>query len=163
MTFAILGSIALLIAWMNDGFESQYSGRTYVVDGDSINIDDQKFRLEGIDAPELHQMCETQGKEYSCGRKSRQHLVGLLKQGKLLCKASQHDRYGRLLGRCFVGKLDINAQMVRDGWAVSFGRYYSEENKARGAKSGVWAGAFERPVDWRHARKGDATMWGNDD
>ena len=63
------------------------------------------------------------------------------------------------------GKTDPTAQiriplatvqqwMVRSGWALSFVQYSHvydrDEAIARGAHSGLWAGAFIAPWDWRH-------------
>ena len=43
--------------------------------------------------------------------------------------------------------------MVRSGWALSFVRYShtydADEEVARAAHSGLWAGAFIAPWDWR--------------
>ena len=148
-TLVILGGIAVLVVWMFDGLEREFSGPVYVVDGDSLMMDEEKIRLEGIDAPELHQMCTFNGREYPCGVRARSHLRQLIKSAQVHCNAWQRDKYERLLGNCFVGEIDINARMVADGWAVAFGGYYDEQNRARKLKAGIWAGEFERPADWR--------------
>jgi len=151
-TLIIFGSIAILVTWMGRGLETEYTGKVVVIDGDSVIVEGEKIRLEGIDAPEFKQMCRSKRGEYSCGRESRNYLTRLISNKQFYCKAWQRDKYERLLGRCFVGEVDINAQMVLSGWAVSFGGYFGEEAKARKAKAGIWAGEFERPGDWRHQR-----------
>ena len=67
---------------------------------------------------------------------------------------SRADRYGRGLARCRQGETDINAALVREGHAVSYGAYRAEEDEARAAGRGIWATQFERPEAWRrsHAR-----------
>jgi hypothetical protein len=44
--------------------------------------------------------------------------------------------------------------LVRNGWAVAFGRYstadIADEDYARQQGHGLWAGAFIAPWDWRH-------------
>jgi endonuclease YncB( thermonuclease family) len=72
------------------------------------------------------------------------------------CVTQARDRYGRRLAYCRVRGMDINAQMVRDGHAVAYGEFTREEDEARLAYRGIWAGTFERPADWRqrHPRGG---------
>ncbi len=146
------GVLAMIIAWMAKGLEEDYAGAVYVIDGDTVIIDQEKIRLEGIDAPELGQNCTMQGREYACGKRARNHLRTLVKGGRFHCRAWQVDKFERLLGQCFNGKEDVNAKMVRSGWALAFGSYQAEERAARQSGSGMWAGDFERPVDWRHMR-----------
>lgn len=150
----ILASIAVLAVWLFDGLENEFSGPAYVVDGDSLVMNEEKIRLEGIDAPELHQTCTLNGVQYPCGVRARSHLRQLVKSGQVRCSAWQRDKYERLLGQCFVGETNINARMVADGWAVAFGGYYEEQNRAKKLNAGIWAGEFERPSDWRYL-KGD--------
>ncbi|MGZ3329985.1 MAG: thermonuclease family protein [Xanthobacteraceae bacterium] len=49
---------------------------------------------------------------------------------------------------------DVQQWMVRSGWALSFVRYSHvydvDVSIARDARSGLWAGAFIAPRDWRH-------------
>lgn len=166
-TLVIFGSIALLVSWMGRDLETEFRGKVVVIDGDSVILEGEKIRLEGIDAPEFDQVCMAKGSKYSCGRDSRNYLKRLISNTEFYCKAWHRDKYERLLGRCFVGERDINAQMVLSGWAVSFGSYFGEESQARKAKAGIWAGDFERPVDWRHQRgsvielphDGDKNKW----
>ena len=152
-TVVILGSVVLLIVWFASDLDREYSGSVIVIDGDTVIIDNNnirnKIRLEGIDAPEIHQTCEKNGGTYQCGVKAGNYLKSLVRQGDFRCNAWQRDKYQRLLGRCFVGKTDINGKMVRDGWAVAFGSYYGEEKHARDAGSGIWVGQFVRPREWR--------------
>jgi endonuclease YncB( thermonuclease family) len=127
------------------------TGKVDVIDGDSLRLDGREVRLAGIDAPELHQICERGGRPYECGRIARRVLAEKRLAGNMTCRLGGTDRYGRALGRCFVGAEDVNAAMVREGWAVSYGRYEHEEGEARAARRGLWQGTFERPADWRRA------------
>jgi len=54
-----------------------------------------------------------------------------------------------LLVDCRVRGIDVNAAMVRDGYALSFGGFAREEAEAKAAYRGLWAGEFERPGTWR--------------
>jgi hypothetical protein len=53
---------------------------------------------------------------------------------------------------------EVNAWLVRQGWALATGfvkMYESEQDEAEAAKRGIWAGAFTPPWKWRqeHPRR----------
>jgi endonuclease YncB( thermonuclease family) len=148
----VLLALAALIVAMLVSRESStqwVKGQADVIDGDSLRIAGREIRLEGIDAPEYHQTCREDGVETPCGRQARDRLAGMVGRGSIACAVDGHDRYGRDLAVCRVGELEINAAMVRQGAAVSFGRYDAEEAEARAAGRGIWATQFERPAAWR--------------
>lgn len=147
--FALLGLIALFAAMLNNRPQTILSGGFNVIDGDSLSRSGDRFRLVGIDAPEYRQQCERDGVHWLCGQEARALLVKLLQDGSIECRGNDRDRYDRLLVTCRTNEDDINAEMVRRGMAVSFGSYRSEENAARAARAGMWAGNFERPQDFR--------------
>ena len=54
----------------------------------------RKLRLEGIDAPELNQICkDVQNAEWPCGRAAWAALEKLLLEPGLSCVAEAQDRY----------------------------------------------------------------------
>jgi endonuclease YncB( thermonuclease family) len=134
----------------------QISGEARVIDGDTIVIDGTHIRLEGIDAPELSQSCNGASGQWACGRTAMRALTGLIGSGSVTCESRGLDKYGRVLGTCFIGNRDINAEMVRQGnaWAfVKYSRsYVSAEKEARTAHRGVWQGETEPAWDYRHKR-----------
>jgi endonuclease YncB( thermonuclease family) len=147
------------------------SQKAAAVDGDTIRIGSMAIRLEGIDAPEIKQICNDQtGKGYSCGRSAKAALSRLLSHD-LICKRSGEDRYGRTLAYCTSGGIDLNREMVRQGWAFAFvkysDRYVAEETDARLSKRGIWAGTAQAPWEWRasqiveHAPPGQCVIKGN--
>jgi endonuclease YncB( thermonuclease family) len=130
-----------------------FTGRYRVVDGDSLALAKTRFRLLGIDAPELSQTCARKGEQWNCGAEAKQALASFVVDNKVECKGSRTDKYHRLLVTCFGNGIDINREMVLRGMALAFGDYQTEENKARDAHAGLWAGDFVRPGDWRRAHK----------
>lgn len=130
----------------------QLVGGAQAIDGDSLRLNGEELRLEGIDAPEYRQSCtDRTGREVDCGRAARRALVDLLSRGLVTCEIGRADRYGRGLARCRQGESDINAAMVRQGQAVAYGDYRSEESEAKAAGRGLWALNFERPETWRRS------------
>lgn len=152
--FALLAVVAMIAAKLNDTAKIEHAGAFYAADGDSLTSGAERLRLEGIDAPELHQVCEREGEAWACGRVAREALQSMVLGSGTRCQGSRRDRYNRLLVVCRSGTGgDINAAMVRQGMAISYGGYGKEEAEARAARAGLWAGTFERPRDVRdHAR-----------
>jgi endonuclease YncB( thermonuclease family) len=151
MTIALFALLALLVARLDRLQTQTEQGTARVNDGDTITLGQERIRLRGIDAPEYTQTCERNGEDYACGQMARQALVDMIGGRQVSCAGWQRDRYGRFLGDCRAGDVDLNSALVAAGWAVAYGGYKAEERKARAAKAGIWAGGFERPQDWRHA------------
>jgi len=147
--FAMLALIWLIAAKLNSDAETVHSGAFQAADGDSLAIGGERMRLKGIDAPELVQSCQRGGKSWACGREARDVLQRLVSNAATQCGGTERDQYQRLLVTCRCGTLDINGEMVRTGYAVSYGDYGREEDEARGQRAGLWAGTFERPRDFR--------------
>jgi endonuclease YncB( thermonuclease family) len=130
------------------------AGAAIVNDGDSLTLGTERVRLRGIDAPEYAQICAKDGVNYACGRRSREALARLVAGKAVSCSGSERDRYGRLLGACEAGGVDLNRTQVETGWAVAYGNYAEEENQARLRRLGLWAGSFDRPRHWRDSHSG---------
>lgn len=133
------------------------SGTASVIDGDTIEIHGERIRLEAIDAIEDRQRCILpDGRAWRCGRDAALALADRIGRSPVTCAISGRDRYSRLVATCFLGREDLNAWLVRNGWAVAYRRYgtqyVDEENAARRERRGIWASSFEMPWDWRRSR-----------
>ena len=111
-----------------------------VADGDTITVLDDskkqhKVRLVKIDAPE---------KAQAYGQASKKHLSSFVAGKAVTVEYEKKDQYGRILGEVFVGELNVNLQMVKDGMAWHYAYYdntpsYTEaEKEARAKKLGLW-------------------------
>lgn len=152
LALAILAAVAFLAARLERLSEEAAQGAATVNDGDTLTVSGERIRLVGIDAPELDQACEREGGTYPCGRLSKAVLAERIGKRAVTCRGGERDKYDRLLARCSVGGIDLNAAQVRAGWALAYGGYEREEGQARAARAGMWAGSFQRPRDWRDAR-----------
>lgn len=148
LVVALLGAGAVAVALL-DPPAASVSGTARIADGDTLTIDRQRIRIVGIDAPELDQTCkDSTGAVWPCGKVARERLVGLA-SGSLTCISEGRDKYGRMLGRCRAGEIDLGGAMIDAGLAVSYDDYKVRETLARVAQRGIWSGTFERPQDWR--------------
>lgn len=130
-------------------------GRAQVVDGDTLQIRDQRVRLWGVDAPDAQQICQLDGKPWSCGEAARRALSAYVAQRKVRCEvmSPQDDRADRR-ARCQVGQHDLNQWLVQEGWALddeSRGdrTYAQTQTGAALAGRGLWQGQFVEPWQWR--------------
>ena len=144
---------------------NEIEGFAKVIDGDTININSKKIRLEGIDAPEIKQKCSKPfinissfisfqfSKSYSCGVTSKIKLINKIDNSKIKCVSTSKDRYKRYLATCYKGKTNLNKWMVRKGYAVAYKKYSKDyiidEEFAKKNKLGMWVGDFTTPEKWR--------------
>src|SRR5690606_27658582 len=98
--------------------------------------------------------CQRDSGAYDCGKAAREALERLAGGRAVTCRGDGHDRYGRFLGYCEAGGVDVNRAMVAQGWAVAYGSYYGAEREARGGGRGIWAGSLDLPGDWRRMHGG---------
>lgn len=121
---------------------------TYVTDGDTIHVDingtDEKVRLIGIDTPEL-----SSSDCYATEAKNK--LTELINNKKVtLVKDTQsddRDKYNRLLRYVILDGVDINAEMIKLGYAEAYlnfpfdksTQYSDYELTAILNNSGMWA------------------------
>lgn len=132
-------------------------GPAGVTDADSLLVDGRAVRLEGLDAPEARQTCTRQGAAWPCGQDASAALRLFIGPREVACEARGEDRFGRTLGRCWAGREEINAWLVREGWAVAYTRYswryLPQQVLAWWEGRGLWQGSFEAPEDWRRAQQ----------
>lgn len=153
---------ALLLVGMAVGAHAQAAGIAEftatvvrVKDGDSVLVERlpmkriSEIRLAGMDAPELGQ---------PWGIQSRAALKRLIEGKKVRVVVTDRDRYSRLVGKLWIGRVYVNAYMTEQGHAWAFDRYMKDgkiragQIAARAAGRGLWS-LPEReqmpPATWR--------------
>jgi endonuclease YncB( thermonuclease family) len=154
--------LALLLLWFvaaPEAHADRLTGVASVIDGDTLEIRGQRIRLHGIDAPESRQLCATpEGQRWRCGQQAALSLANRIGRQQLSCTVRDIDRYGRFIAVCHQDGTDLNAWLVREGWAVAYRRYsrdyIRDETEARSARRNIWSGRFDMPWDWRRAQRG---------
>lgn len=148
-SFGIAG--ALLVA--NPALGQIFFGKALAIDGDTIELGGQRIRLFGIDAVESAQSCERDGEAWACGHDAAAALSAIVEGRNLQCERRGMDRYGRIVAVCTRDGRDIGRAMVQMGLAVALPEfsldYVADENGARARGTGIWAGTFQMPSDFR--------------
>jgi endonuclease YncB( thermonuclease family) len=133
--------------------QERISGRVEITDGDSFEIGSTSIRLYGIDAPEGRQPCTRDGRNWACGNEAARKLRSLIGDRTVTCTQRDVDAYGRIVAVCRSGGVDLAAEMARSGFATAYRRYSNayvdEENEAKAARRGIWAGEFTDPAAYR--------------
>lgn len=139
-----------------------------VADGDTITVLDSgqqqhKIRFAFIDAPEKAQPFGQAAKKALSDKVYRQQVrVDILEQ----------DKYGRSVGRVWLGEQDINLGQLAEGYAWhyqyyarktqghdDFQRYAVAEQQAREQRLGLWQDENPTPPwNFRRARKSAAVL-----
>src|SRR5262249_5017911 len=120
--------IAALCLISSVSARAEIAGRASVIDGDSLEIAGQRIRLYGIDAPEAGQTClaETQ---WRCGQQAAFALAAIIGSHWVHCAERDRDQYSRVVAVCRLSGSngpDVNAQMVRQGWALAYRQYSTD-------------------------------------
>lgn len=144
------------------------TGPVCVINGDTISVNGTRFgadckdgtivRLHGIDAPELDQLCRSSdGAIFKCGLYAASFLLDHVGDQILVCHGNSRYVDGNWLMRCYIDDENINAYMVREGWALSYEmlsrRYQPEEAIAIKQNKGIWDFEFTEPWDWRKGKR----------
>lgn len=164
---AVLGGVAVVVAIVilgkggsdNTEESSRSVQAVRVIDGDTIEINTEKIRLFGIDAPEKGQPCSRNNTPYDCGAASKEHLEFLLTGARIDCTKKGKDKWGRHVAECTSEGESISQLMVRHGWAIAYRQYSTDyvedEMFARSNRLGMWSKEFVIPSDWRKSDRGD--------
>lgn len=154
---ALLLLIILLIAgcvW----YFNQPASTTYKViaisDGDTVavlcsNNEQIKVRLAEIDAPE---------KKQAFGTKAKEALADKIFDKEIRLEGTKKDRYGRVIGKIYLGDRYINEEMIAEGWAWHYTEYSKSpeleaaQQHAKKHKLGLWADADPTPP-WEFRKK----------
>src|SRR5262249_33358387 len=116
--------LALFIALAAFASEPTLTGKVVkIADGDTIRVLDasrrqHKIRLLGIDAPE---------KAQAYGEKSRVTLAALIAGTGVKVDLFVQDRYGRDLGKVWLGDMDVNLEMVKRGMAWHYAYFEKQQ------------------------------------
>ena len=148
---------AIVFAWLGlsavQAAGIEVRGVPTVIDGDTLELQGQHLRLQGVDAPELAQRCWLKTRLYNCGVVARTALLDLTAGSEVVCRTLGPGPQGTTLAHCTAGGYDLAEGMAYTGWALpnedATARYRTVEAGAREAGRGRWRDRFVAPWDWR--------------
>lgn len=148
---------ALAVPAVSPAGAETVTGEARVIDGDTLQVAGRRIRLHGIDAPETRQTCTRSGRRWACGKAATRAMRRLVGRNPVRCEVRDRDRYGRAVAACFAAGRDLQRELVRQGLALAYRRYSTrhvpDEDAARSARRGLWAGEFTEPWRWRREAK----------
>ena len=134
-----------------------------VRDANTIQLGDVTYRLDGVDAPELDQVCiDDHADPWTCGVDSRQQLTKLIGGSQVHCidLGADKSHKNRHIGICSAdgATASLNQQMIRLGFALSFEpalklNFQEDAASAKEARAGLWKGCFVAPQEFRIGKK----------
>jgi endonuclease YncB( thermonuclease family) len=148
----------LYLFTLSPGGAEVLRGAVEIVDGDTLRLEGRVVRLDGIDAPEQDQSCRrTNGDDWPCGAWVAAQVAAETRGAVVSCAGDETDRYCRLLARCATETgQDLGDWLVSGGMARAYRQYSmayaAQEDAARAAGVGLWAGAWSAPADHRAGR-----------
>lgn len=124
VAIAVLGTLAAIAmaGQLNKTDQQAMQDAAYTIDGDTLEIDGERIRLNGIDAPEM--------RNSPYGAEARVELAWVLTQGEVTFERIKQDRYGRTVAQAWVGLEDLSCHMLRTGHAV-YVRKWDEGGRTR--------------------------------
>ena len=145
-------SIFLLFFFLTIEINSEEK-KINVIDGDTIKINNVKYRFSGIDTPEINQTCKKGLEIINCGVVAKEKLIAKIGNQFPNCISEGTDQYNRIIAECFVNNQSLSKYLVRNGYAFAYRKYSKkfivDEDYARKNKLGFWQMKFQYPWDYR--------------
>ncbi len=149
--------ILFLFILLPNTVSAEIVGEPLVLNAGMLIVRGQNIVLWGVDAPDRMQNCRRNNKEWHCGRHAAYALIDKTKDQDVRCADRDLDEFARIQAVCFIGEEDINAWLVKEGWALAYPwhteDYVDLEIAARDAKKGLWRSQFISPSEWRSGRR----------
>lgn len=141
-----------------------------VKDAGTVQLGNTTYRLDGIDAPAIDQLCTDEHADvWSCGVEARDQLVKLIGGKPVHCDDIGVDPSfkKRRLGVCKIegDPTSLSQLLLQKGYALNLegsatGRFKPDEATAKDNRAGLWKGCFVAPREFRQAKK-DGALLGN--
>jgi len=169
MRFPVCFVATLLVAFLS---ASQAPAANVIVrDGSTLQLANVTYRLDGIDAPPIDQICiDEHAESWTCGLEARDQLTKLIGGRQVRCDDLGADPTYRKrhLGVCKIeGETTSLSQLLIDqGFGLNVeasatGRFKVDEARAREDRKGLWKGCFVAPQEFRRGKKDGPLLGGS--
>lgn len=126
------------------------------IDGDTLELGNTIYRLNGIDAPEYGQTCDGADGKWTCGVDALHKMTELTQNAEVVCDPITNDPYGRIIATCSVNGEDLGRAMIAAGLAWAFVKfsddYVEDQALAQSQALGIWSGENQPAWDFREMR-----------
>ena len=168
MRFGISLVATLLLAVLSTS--QGYAANAVVRDGNTLQLGNVTYRLDGIDAPAVDQLCiDEHADPWTCGVEARDQLAKLIAGKQVRCDDIGVDptTKKRRLGVCKIegDPTSLSQLLVRQGFALNVeasatGRFKPDEAAAKDNRQGLWKGCFVAPREFRVGKSDGALLGG---
>lgn len=132
--------VSLVLASPIRAAEALLTGPARTIDGDTLDIGGAHVRLKGIATPERGEPGFRETKE------AMKRLIG---SQTVACELTGERTHDRAVGYCSAGSTDLQAEMVRLGYAKACPRfttrYVSLETEGKAVQGPVWKMGYSLP------------------
>ena len=169
MRFPFCFVATVLVAFLS---ASQAPAANAIVrDGSTLQLGNVTYRLDGIDAPPIDQICiDEHAESWTCGLEARDQLTKLIGGRQVRCDDLGADPAYRKrhLGVCKIEgeTTSLSQLLVGKGFALNVeasatGRFKVDEARAKGDRQGLWKGCFVAPEEFRRGKKDGPLLGGS--
>ena len=148
-----------------------WAANATIKDGSTLQLDSVTYRLDGIDAPAIDQLCiDEHADAWTCGIEARDQLTKLIGGREVRCDdlGADPSYKKRHLGACKIegDTTSLSELLVRQGFALNVessatGRFETDEARAKEERQGLWKGCFVAPQEFRTGKKDGALLGGS--
>jgi endonuclease YncB( thermonuclease family) len=159
----------LLLTLLSSG--ESFAANATIKDGGTLQLGGVTYRLDGIDAPAVDQLCiDEHADPWTCGIEARDQLTKLIGGRDVRCDDLGVDPSAkkRHLGVCKIEgePTSLSQSLVGLGFALNVdasatGRFQTDQARAKEERQGLWKGCFVAPQEFRLGKKDGALLGGS--
>lgn len=149
---ALAACLSLAVVWPADAQALRtgdlVAGPAKVVDGGSLDIKSDRFRLWGVDTPERGTSCSRNGRRWKPAADAAMALRRCVEGRTVTCRVWKVERKWFRdihVSECWTDDgIDVGECMIRSGWATDYtcysaGYYQDLETEAKNRRLGLWS------------------------
>lgn len=160
-------ALTLVVATATGLAWADLNGPAKVIDADTLEIDGERIALHGVEAPSEDWQCTaSDASVWDCGNAAKLALSQHIDGASLSCQERGRNEAKQVLSVCTLHGVELNAWLVREGWARSSDLessvYAEQQQQAMAAGKGLWRGGFMPNEQWWSGKADSVAKTGED-